>query len=163
MKSPFGSIQDQTFMQAALHEADRAYRHNEVPVGAIIVNPQGTIIGKGYNQVERRHTQLAHAELIALQKAAKKIDDWRMIGCWMYVTLEPCAMCMAAIRLSRCAGVVYGADSPQFGYQLVDKDSSFKLYKENIVEIVPGVCAQESTAVLRSFFKVQRAKKKEES
>lgn len=163
MKSPFGSIQDKIFMHKALKQAEHAFSNDEVPVGAVIVNSQGKIIGRGYNQVERRHTQLAHAELIALHQATKKLDDWRLLECWLYVTLEPCAMCMAAIRLSRCAGVVYGADSPQFGYQLVDKGSTFKLYKENVVEVVAGVCAEESGQVLRSFFKVQRAKKKEES
>ena len=122
MKSQFGSTQDQLFMNDALKQAGRAFKKGEVPVGAIVVDSRGVVIGRGYNLVERRHSQLAHAELIALQKAAKKLGDWRLLGCWIYVTLEPCVMCMAAIRLSRCEGVVYGADSPQFGYQLVDKD-----------------------------------------
>lgn len=163
MKSPFGSVQDHFFMGKALQQAQRAFKNDEVPVGAIIVNSHGAIIGRGYNQVEKKHSQLAHAELIALQKASKKLDDWRLIGCWIYVTLEPCTMCMAAIRLSRCAGVVYGANSPQFGYQLVDKGSPFKLYKENVVEIVKGVGAHQSAKLLKGFFRVKRTKKKEES
>lgn len=163
MTSSFGLTGDTYFMNVALQQAMKAFKYNEVPVGAVVVGPDGAILSRGYNQVERRHMQLAHAELIAIQKATKKLHDWRLLGCWIYVTLEPCAMCMAAIKLSRCAGVVYGADSPQFGYQLIDKDPSFKLYKENVVEVVGGVCAQEAAQTLREFFRIQRAKKKEES
>lgn len=162
MASPFGHDRDQFFCSQAIKQAQLALKHNEVPVGAVLVDPDGTIIGRGYNQTEKRNAQNFHAEMIAISKAGRKLGDWRMNGCWLYVTLEPCAMCMNLIRLSRCAGLVYGASSPLFGYQVVDKDSRFSVYKENVVDIVVGICADESATLLKSFFRSRRIKKKEE-
>ena len=160
MHSPFGQ-KDHYFMAQALKQAQLALKHEEVPVGAIVVNAEGRIIGRGYNQTEKRSCQAFHAEMLAIMKAGVALQDWRLSGCWIYVTLEPCAMCMNLIRLSRIAGVVYGAASPLFGYQVVDKDSCFWVYKENVVKIVADVCADQSAALLKSFFKVRRLKKKE--
>jgi tRNA(adenine34) deaminase len=159
VKSPFGFEQDVFFMKRALRQAQLAYVHNEVPVGALVVDAQGTILGQGYNKTEKRSSQAFHAEMCAIAKAGKKLGDWRLNGCWVYVTLEPCAMCMHLIQLSRCAGVVFGAKSPLFGYQVVDKDSRFSVYKEDVVNVVAGVCEQESAALLKCFFKDRRKRR----
>ncbi len=162
MVSNFGHKKDIIFMRQAMMQARLALKHEEVPVGAIVVSPEGIIIGRGYNQTEKRSCQAFHAEMIAITKAGRTMNDWRLCGCWVYVTLEPCCMCMNLITLSRCAGVVYGARSPLFGYQLVDKDRGFWVYNEDVVKIVEGVCAEEASALLKGFFKVRRLKKKEE-
>ncbi len=104
-------------------------------VGAVIVDSSGKIIARAHNQVESKDTQTAHAELRALAKAGKKMGDWRLLDCWLYVTLEPCAMCMQAIKLHRLAGVVYGADSPLFGYQL-DKNQIDSVYKYDALKVI---------------------------
>ena len=152
--SPFGVDRDTYFMKQALKQAHKAYDADEVPVGAVVVDADGRIIARGYNQVEKRCTQRAHAENIALEKAGKKVGNWRLHGCWLYVTLEPCVMCMEFIRLSRLEGVVFGAHSPLFGYQL-DKEVSDRLYKR-AVSVIENICAQESIKLLQRFFKQKR-------
>lgn len=154
----FGLYQDKKYMKQALIQALKAYSYNEVPIGAVVVNGQGKIIARGYNQVEKKHTQQAHAEMIALAKAAKVIKDWRLTDCWLYSTLEPCHMCMGLIRLSRLAGIIYATRSPLFGYSL-DKQFSSRVYKNDQFTIVEGICAQESSEILRQFFNDQRTKK----
>lgn len=155
IETVFGKEKDLFFMQQALIEARKAHDMDEVPVGAVVVNKEGEIIGRGYNSVERDCTQRSHAESLALENAGKVMGDWRLEDCWVYVTLEPCAMCINLIKLSRCAGVVYGARSPLFGFQLdkIDKDS---VYKRDAFSIVEGVCNEESAAMLKDFFKQKR-------
>ena len=162
MASPFGKDLDETFMRKALVQAWYAFKRDEVPVGAVVVDSHGVIIGRGYNQVERFHTQAAHAEMIALKKAGAFLGDWRLLGCWLYVTLEPCAMCYYAAVLSRCAGIIFGASSPLFGYQGVDNEGPLQLYKENVIVMQSDICAQESERLLKSFFRVKRTKKRDE-
>jgi tRNA(adenine34) deaminase len=159
MATPFGQNRDRFFMKQALRQARKAFLSQEVPVGAIVVDAKGTILSRGYNQVEKQTTQCAHAEAIALKKAGKRLGDWRLLGCWVYVTLEPCAMCMNLIKLSRCAGVVYGANSPLFGYQL-DKKGAFQLYNENVVSVEHGLCADEAAQLLKDFFRNRRKEKR---
>ncbi len=149
---------DHFYMGKALLLAHKAMALDEVPVGAIVVNAQGIIIGRGYNQVERKHTQRAHAEMIALEQAARKQGNWRLQGCRLYVTLEPCKMCIAFIRLSRLDDVIYGASSPLFGYRLDNEESSW-VYKN--VMIKEGVREHESQELLKKFFKEKREKKGE--
>src|SRR5437762_5882487 len=112
LETIFGAQKDIFFMQEALAQAQCAADIDEVPIGAILVNSQGEIVGRGYNSVERDCTQRAHAECIAIEQASKKLGDWRLMGHWLYVTLEPCTMCMGLIKLSRLDGIVYGAASP---------------------------------------------------
>lgn len=145
-------------MQRALRQAQRAFDRDEVPIGAVVVDQKGTVIAQAYNLVETKNTQAAHAEVQALIKAAKKVGDWRLTGCWLYVTLEPCTMCMGLIQLSRLAGVVYGPASPLFGFQL-DNAQGLPLYKKDAVQIIQGVCASESVGLLKQFFKKQRKKR----
>jgi tRNA(adenine34) deaminase len=148
---------DQFYMDAALAQAKKAFLANEVPIGAVVIDTQGTIIGRGYNQVEKKQQQAAHAEVLAIQKANKVFNNWRLNHCWLYVTVEPCRMCMGLIRLSRMAGVIYGIDSPLFGYSL-DRESEFPVYKENVVKVIKGLRAQEAADLLKQFFKQKRKK-----
>lgn len=157
MTSRFGSEKDILYMKQALEHAQKAFVENEVPIGAIVVDDQGAVIGVGHNRVEGDHTQRAHAEIIALEQAGKTRNDWRLQGCWLYVTLEPCSMCMSMSVLSRIEGVVFGAQSPIFGYQL-DKNMAYQLYKNDIVKVVSGVCATESANLLKYFFQEKRKK-----
>jgi len=142
-------------MRQALAQAHRAFERDEVPIGAVVVNKDGAIIARGYNQVEVQDTQSAHAELLAINKAGKKRGDWRLNDCWLYVTLEPCSMCMNLIYLSRFAGVVFGAASPLFGYRL-DNTQSDQVYKKVTICVVEGVGADESAQLLKNFFNKKR-------
>lgn len=155
MTSRFGHHHDLIFMDKALEQARLAFQAQEVPIGAIIVDASGTIIAAAHNKVEHESTQLAHAETRALELAGKALNDWRLSGCWLYVTLEPCMMCLSAARLSRVEGIVFGAASPQFGYRL-DNNVAYQLYKDDTIKIIEGVRAQESADVLRTFFQKKR-------
>ncbi len=146
---------DEQYMRKALEYAQQAASEGEVPIGALVVDPSGEIIGVGYNQVEQRKTQTAHAEMTALFQAAQRKGDWRLENCTLYVTLEPCTMCSGAARLSRLAGVIYGAQSNLFGCHL-DKDSFIPLYSKDTPFFKGGVCAQECADVLKAFFKKRR-------
>lgn len=141
-------------MQHALKQAQKAFSKNEVPIGAVVVGPDGTIVARGYNQVEKKHLQIAHAEVIAISRASKKICDWRLNNFALYVTLEPCTMCMGLIRLSRLSRIVFGAQSKLFGYQL-DKEGQLPLYKKDI-EIKQGILADSAVEILKKFFKQKR-------
>ncbi len=155
--SIFGAEKDIQYMQEALVQARKAYAQDEVPIGAVLVDADGTIVARGYNMTESRHTQLAHAECLVLAQAGHKLNDWRLDGCWLYVTLQPCGMCMHAIRLSRVRGVVYGASSPLFGYHL-DTGSDLRVYKKDAFAIIPNVQTESATALMKQFFKEKRKK-----
>lgn len=150
--------QDQHYMQEALEQAKIAAQEDEVPIGAIIVAPDGSIIARAYNKTEQAHSQVAHAEMLAIDQAGKVLGNWRLEDCWIYVTLEPCDMCMHALALSRIGGVVYGAASPLFGYQL-DKYRRSGIYQWPM-PIKAGVCATEAAQTLKDFFKKRRARGK---
>ena len=152
---PYPSHLHEFYMQTALTQAQKAFNHNEVPIGAIVVNPEGVIIARSYNQVESKRLQTCHAEIQAITKACKKLKDWRLNGYWIYVTLEPCAMCMNLILLSRFEGLVYGASSPIFGYEL-DTKGPLQLYRRNTLQIYKGVHADASAQLLKDFFKKKR-------
>ena len=145
---------DNTFMDLALKEAVKAMDIGEIPVGAIIVDKNGEVIAKAFNKTEIMKCQTGHAELLAIQKAAKKVNNWRLEGCTMYVTLEPCIMCFGLIALSRMESLVYGLKSPLFGCDIDNKDT-FPLYKKHL-----NVRAHESTEsakLLRTFFERRRS------
>ncbi len=145
------------YMGQALKQAQRAFDSDEVPIGAVVVDEAGIIIARAYNQVERKQTQVAHAEMLAVSKAGAKQGTWRLSGCWLYVTLEPCAMCINLMVLSRLAGVVFGTSSPVFGYQL-DKHGIVQLYQNTDfpLTVVEGNRAHESAHLLRTFFRRKR-------
>ena len=149
--------QDTYYMKKALVLAQKAFDSGEIPIGAVVVTPAGAIIGSGYNWTEHACSQSGHAEVRAIEKAGKKMGDWRLDGCTIYITLQPCLMCMSLICLSRIARIVYGAESPLFGYHL-DKEAMPCLYKKHIKGITSGVLAEESIHLVEKFFKLKRKK-----
>ena len=156
-ESVFGKTRDELFMSQALLQAQKAGNNDEVPVGAIIVNAEGKIIARAYNAVEKQCSQTAHAELLAIAKAGKTMHNWRLEGCWLYVTLQPCIMCMGLIRLSRLDGIVYATTSPLFGSDL-DVIIPSQVYKSEIV-IIGGVLQEQAAVLLKKFFQMKRKEK----
>ena len=150
---------DEKFMRLALKEAMKAASEDEVPVGAVIVK-DGVVIARAHNKKERSGCALDHAETLAIRKATKKVDNWWLEGCTLYVTLEPCAMCAGAIVNSRLDHVVYGAKDPRFGFlgSLTTLDEAFPL--NHTFEKQGGILAEECAALLTSFFAAKRLKNK---
>lgn len=148
---------DVKYMKAALAQAKKAYELCEVPIGAVVVGEDGRIIGRGYNKMEKTRCQTGHAEVTAIEKACKKMADWRLSNCWMYVTLEPCSMCFGLIQLSRLKGLVFGARSPLFGFGY-EKNKNLPLLKTDLI-IREGVEQAECTRLLQQFFQKLREKK----
>jgi len=146
-------------MGKALLQANIGLKYDEVPVGAVIVDGAGKIIARAYNKIESEQCQLAHAEARAIKKACKKIGGWRLNGCRIYVTLEPCLMCFGLIKLSRLEGVVFGAQSNLFGIGLHDLEN-IKNYAKDI-NIVSGIKEKECVEILKKFFNSVRKKRKE--
>lgn len=142
-------------MKLALEEAYKAYSTDEVPVGAIIVK-EGKIIGRGYNLRETSKDPLAHAEIIAIRQASKEIGGWRLIGCTMYVTIEPCPMCAGAIINSRIDRLVIGARDPKMGAcgSVIDITQNPKF--NHRVDITWGVLEKECSYIMKKFFKELR-------
>ncbi|MCL4205094.1 MAG: tRNA adenosine(34) deaminase TadA [Pirellulaceae bacterium] len=143
------------FMQQALREAEQAFREDEVPVGAVIVHSD-RVIGAAHNQREQLHDPTAHAEMIAITQAAESLGSWRLEGCTLYVTLEPCPMCAGAMLLARIPLLVYGATDPKAGAV----DSLFHLLSDprlnHRVQVVPHVMAVECGQILSRFFQGKR-------
>ena len=143
------------FMRMALEEAEQALREDEVPVGAVIVH-EGRLIARAHNQREQLHDPTAHAEMIAITQAAESRQSWRLDGCTLYVTLEPCPMCAGAILQARIPTLVYGAADPKAGAV----DTLFRLLADprlnHRVESVAGVLATPCSEVLSRFFQQQR-------
>jgi tRNA(adenine34) deaminase len=154
MHEPF-SMQDDEFMRLALGEAERASEHGDVPIGAIVVRA-GEVLATAHNERELRQDPTAHAEILALQVAARTLGSWRVLDAAIYVTLEPCAMCAGAIVLARTPRVVFGADDPKAGAcgSVLDVLSEPRL--NHRPEVVGGVLAQECAALLRAFFSTRR-------
>ncbi|MCL4361085.1 nucleoside deaminase [Candidatus Dependentiae bacterium] len=155
-KAPKKLINEEFYMRQALKLAQKSFELNEVPIGAIVVDANGKIIGRGYNQVETKNCQNKHAEIIAIEKACKKIKDWRLNSCSIYVTIAPCVMCLGLITLSRIEKLVYGAQSPLYGADL-DNISFPNLYKKHIKIISSGVLEDEAKQLLKRFFKEKRS------
>ena len=146
-------------MKQALEEAKKAYKKLEVPVGAIIVK-DGNIIARAHNQKETKADTTKHAEILAIQKASKKLNSWRLIDCEMYVTLEPCTMCAGAIINSRIKKVYIGTMDEKTG-AVGSVLNLFEDYKFNHkVESQTGILAQECEEILKKFFKELRKMKK---
>ena len=143
-------------MRLALAQARRAPAAGDVPVGAIVLDEGGAVIGRGYNQREAAGDPTAHAEMLAIREAAARRGGWRLTECVLVVTLEPCAMCAGAAVLARVARVVYGAADPKAGAA----GSLWDLLRDRRLnhrpEVVGGVLAEECAAVLTSFFAAHR-------
>ncbi len=151
---------DEKYMKAALREAKKAYKLDEVPIGCVIV--QGDkIIARGYNRRNTDKNTLAHAEMSAIKKASKKTGDWRLEDCTMYVTLEPCQMCAGAIVQSRLGKVVIGSMNPKAGCAgSVINLLQMKQFNHQ-VEMVTGILEEECSTMLSGFFQELREKKKQ--
>jgi len=144
-------------MHMALREAERAAREGEVPVGAILVLG-GRVLARAHNRSIHLHDPSAHAEILALRRAAKKLGNYRMEGCVLYVTIEPCAMCAGAVVQARLQRLVFGAPDPKAGAggSVLNVLEHPRLNHQPVV--TPGVLAEECSAVLREFFRRKRAK-----
>jgi tRNA(adenine34) deaminase len=147
---------DQRFMALALAEARKAWDEGEVPVGAVVVK-DGEVIATGYNQPIGRHDPTAHAEIMALRAAAEKLGNYRLPGCALYVTLEPCAMCSGAMMHARLARVVYAAGDPKTGVcgSVLDLFALEQLNHHTAIE--GGVLADQAASMLKGFFAERRA------
>jgi tRNA(adenine34) deaminase len=152
-------MDDRQWMGLAIAEAALAARIGEVPVGAVVVR-DGEVVGQGHNRRELDGDPLAHAELLALRQAAGRVAGWRLTGCTMYVTLEPCAMCAGALVNSRVARLVFGASDPKAGYcgSLGDLPRDPRL--NHRLEVTGGVLAEECAELLQAFFRGLRAEGK---
>lgn len=135
-------------MEIAIEEATKSFKKGDVPVGAVIVK-DGKIISRAHNKKEKRKMATFHAEIIAIQKACKKNNNWRLDGCEIYITLEPCLMCYGAILETRMSKIVYGASSEKYGFKNKIKKAS--IISKDIV-IIEGICKIESQKLLKSFF-----------
>ena len=153
---------DEYFMQQALREAQKAYAAEEVPVGAVIVR-DGKIIARSWNQVETLKDATAHAEMLSLTSAQSALGDWRLEGCTLYVTKEPCPMCAGAIVHCRPDRVVFGCPDPKGGaaggwINLLDVNPPLN----HKCEVTSGVMENECLGIIQSFFQAARKRKKEE-
>lgn len=153
-------LDDDDGMRLALENAGLALQAGEVPVGAIVVDAQGQVIGHGYNQVITEHDPSAHAEIIALRNAGSHVGNYRLPGASLYVTLEPCLMCIGAALHARLARVVYGAADPKTGAcgSILHPADYDRINHQT--EVVGGVRADECSELLRDFFRQRRAMKK---
>lgn len=150
---------NEKFMRLALKEAQKAFDKEEIPVGAIIVK-NGKVIAKAHNLKESKNSATAHAEILAIEKACKKLGAWRLLDCDMYVTLEPCSMCAGALINSRIRKIYIGTDDPKTGAC----GSKLNLLKDftfnHNIEIEKYILKEECTNILKDFFKMLRNTKK---
>ncbi|MCY0875680.1 MAG: tRNA adenosine(34) deaminase TadA [Firmicutes bacterium] len=155
-----GAVRHSVYMEEALLEAKKAAAIGEVPIGAVVVRADGEIIGRGYNQRETLKDPTAHAEVLALREAALVYGDWRLTGCRLYVTVEPCVMCAGAILLARVEEVVFGTLSPKGGALV----STLSLYDIQGFNHYPRVCAgildDRCAMMLADFFSKRRRDKR---
>jgi tRNA(adenine34) deaminase len=142
-------------MREAMAEAQAAIAHDDVPIGAVVVH-DGSIIGRGRNERERRADPTAHAEVLALREAAAALGSWRVLDSTLYVTLEPCAMCAGAIVLSRISRVVFGCTDPKAGAAGSVLDVLAEPRLNHRPEVVGGVMAEDCAELLRTFFRARR-------
>ena len=153
---------DVKYMQEALREARRALDEDEVPIGAVVV-ADDRVLGRGYNRIERLKDATAHAEIIAIGAASETLGDWRLEGATLYVTVEPCMMCLGAVFLSRIGRVVYGAKDIRGGACGGALSLAGLKYMDREVIISGGLLEDECRAVLQEFFvKLREADKKSE-
>jgi tRNA(adenine34) deaminase len=154
--------EQQDFMREALAEAQRAWDRGEVPVGAVVVK-DGVVIGRGFNQPIGSHDPTAHAEIVALRAAAEAVGNYRLPGCELYVTLEPCVMCSGAMMHARLSRIVYGAADPKTGAcgSVVNMFEQEKL--NHHAEVEGGVLAEDCGNLLKAFFAERRRVAKQQS
>lgn len=150
-------IREEKYIKLALKEAQKAQNKDEVPIGCVIVK-NDKIIARGYNLRETKNNVIKHAEIVAIEKACKKLGSWRLVDCELYVTLEPCAMCAGAIYQARIKKVVFGADDLKGGAL----GGNFDLFKEKLnhyPEVQRGVLKEECSLIISNYFKNKRKNK----
>jgi tRNA(adenine34) deaminase len=148
---------EEKYIKLALKEAKKALLKDEVPIGCVIVK-DNKIVSRGHNLRETKKNVTKHAEMVAIEKACKKLDSWRLVDCEIYVTLEPCAMCAGAIYQARISRVIFGADDPKGGAL----GGNFDLYKEKLnhyPEVVKGILKEECSSIISNYFKTKRNNK----
>ncbi len=149
---------DEKFMRLAIEQALMAGRLGEVPIGAVITDSSDKVISSAYNLRETTNDPTAHAEVVAIKKASQNINSWRLERCTLYVTLEPCVMCIGAIVLSRISRLVFGARDPKAGAVL----SLYKIGTDNklnhSIDYREGVCAEDCSRLLKEFFAALRVR-----
>ncbi len=152
--------EDEKYMKEAIRQAKKALALNEVPIGCVIVH-EGKIIGRGYNRRMTDHTTLAHAEILAIRKACRKMGDWRLENCRIYITLEPCPMCAGAIVQARIPEVIIGCMNPKAGCAGSVLDLLHQEGFNHQCEVKTGILGEECSGMMRSFFKELREKEKQ--
>lgn len=150
-------FQDQLWlMDEALIEADKAYRQDEVPIGAVVTDNRGVILSRSHNIKEKNHNPCGHAEVLAITEAAKKLNNWRLIDCSLYVTLEPCPMCLSAMIQARIGTLYFGAYDPKGG----SLSLNYNFYKDQKLNhafpVVGGLRHFECSKLLSTFFREKR-------
>ncbi len=145
-------------MKMALSEASKALGEDEVPVGAVVVK-NGALLGRGYNRTESLLDASAHAEIIALTAAAKTLGNWRLEGCDLYVTVEPCIMCAGACILFRVSRIIFGTEDPKFGGCVSQAKIPSIRTLNHRVEVKGGVLCEDAAQLMRDFFRKKREKK----
>ena len=150
-------FQDQLWlMDEALIEAEKAYRLDEVPIGAVVVDSTGVILSRAHNIKEKNHNPCGHAEILAITEAAKKINNWRLINCSIYVTLEPCPMCLSAMIQARIGTLLFGAYDPKGG----SLSLNYNFYKDQKLNhaspVIGGLRHFECSKLLSTFFREKR-------
>ena len=147
---------EEKYIKLALKEAQKALNKDEVPIGCVIVKDD-KVISRGHNLRETKNSVIKHAEIVAIEKACKKLNSWRLVDCEIYVTLEPCAMCAGAIYQARIKRVIFGADDLKGGAL----GGNFDLYKEKLnhyPEVIKGILKEECSSIISNYFKNKRKK-----
>ena len=147
---------DLIFMKEALAEAELAFKEEEVPVGAVIVSPEGEIIGKGRNQIIKLNDPTAHAEILAIREACKNLGNFRLLGCKIYVTLEPCPMCVYALVLTRIEELIFATRDEKTGACGSIYNIAQDLRLNHRIKIREGLLKEEAQNLLKNFFKLRR-------
>lgn len=142
------------FLDEAYKQAQKAYQIDEVPVGAVIVK-DNKIVARAYNRKEKNNDPLGHCEMLAIRKACKKLNSWRLSGCDIYITLEPCMMCLGAIIHARIDNVYYGSNDPRFGACCILKENKFNHYPK-----IECLNDDRCSSILTKFFSNKRKEKK---
>ncbi|MBN1150540.1 nucleoside deaminase [candidate division WOR-3 bacterium] len=146
---------DEIYMKKALEEAEKASEEDEVPVGAVVVK-DGVVIGRGHNRTESLLDASAHAEIIAMTAAAETLGNWRLEGCQLYSTVEPCIMCTGACLLFRISRIIYGAEDPKFGGCISQAKIPEIPTLNHKIEVIGGILATESAQLMKKFFSAKR-------